>query len=180
MDVLQHQVDEYENEIRVLKDFKSPTGKRGQGSNRTPRRSLTSSADFASPRGNTDDMQVSTGALEATLFRPALQRALQEASHWKAASTASSLFDLPPLRTLSSSSTEKSKSGDTVEPFECLLQFSSALSSYRMEKASVTIVDLMNRDKSPRTQLREHAARKDMASERLETIVLRYHGRGLV
>lgn len=175
MDVMQRQVDEYEDEIRVLKDFKSP--KRG-GGNRTPRRSLTSVADLSSPRasGGTEEMQVSSGALEAALFRPALQNALQEAAHWKATATASSILNLPPLPVVSPASTA-STTGRSDEAFNSLQQLSSALSSYRLEKASVKIVDLTNRNKSPRVQLREISARKAAAAERLETIVLRSRGR---
>lgn len=166
---MQRQVDEYENEIRLLKDFKSPT-KRGQGGNRTPRRSMTTVADLSPHgRGNVEDAQVSSGALEAALFRPALHKALKEAAHWKAATTASSIFDLPPLPMLFGSR--------DVEERNSLQQLSSALSSYRLEKASVRIVDLTNREKSPRVQLREHAARKTAASARLETLVLRSRGR---
>jgi hypothetical protein len=168
VDVMQRQVDEYENEIRVLKDFKSPT-KRGQGGNRTPRRSMTTVADLSPHgRGSAEEAQVSSGALEAALFRPALHKALQEAAHWKAATTASSIFDLPPLPLPSGSRNV----GD-----DSLQQLSSALSSYRLEKASVRIVDLTNREKSPRVQLREHATRKTAATERLETLVLRSRGR---
>jgi hypothetical protein len=183
VDVMQRQVDEYENEIRVLKDFKSPT-KRGQGGNRTPRRSMTSVTDLSPHgRGSAEEAQVSSGALEAALFRPALQKALQEAAHWKAATTASSIFDLPPLPMLSGSRNvgEERKSDDFSEAvFDTLQQLSSALSSNRLEKASVRIVDLTNREKSPRFQLREHAARKAAASERLETLVLRSRGRYIV
>jgi hypothetical protein len=100
---MQRQVDEYENEIRVLKDFKSPT-KRGQGGNRTPRRSMTTVTDLSpAGRGSAEEAQVSSGALEAALFRPALHKALQEAAHRKAATTVSSIFDLPPLPMLSGS-----------------------------------------------------------------------------
>src|SRR3569832_146785 len=96
MDVLHRQVDEYENEIRALKDFKSP-GKSGRLRG-TPRRALTSVADV-SPygRGITDETNMNTGVLEATLFRPALQRALKEAAIWKASAVGESLANLPPL-----------------------------------------------------------------------------------
>jgi hypothetical protein len=177
---MQSQVDEYENEIRVLKDFKSP--KRGQSGNRTPRRSVTSVAEL-SPRvpggTGTDEMQVSSGALEAALFRPALQSALQEAAHWKAEATGSSILDLPPLPMLSVSSAVGGVN-KTDEAFDSLRQLSNALSSYRLERASFKIVDLTNREKSPRVQLRESAARKAAASERLETIVMRARGRTLL
>jgi hypothetical protein len=177
---MQRQVDEYENEIRVLKDFKSP--KRSQGGSRTPRRSVTSVADVSPHgRGGTEEAQVNAGALEAALFRPALHRALQEAAHWKATTTASSILDLPPLPMLSGSSLvgEERKSDYVSEAFDSLQQLSSALASCRLEKASVRIVDLTSREKSPRVQLREHAARKAAASQRLETVVLRSRGRML-
>lgn len=175
MDVLQRQVDEYENEIRALKDFKSPT-KRG-----TPRRSVTTGPDLTlHGRASAGDMQISTGALEATLFRPALQRALNEAAHWKAVSMSSSLLDLPPLPVLQGGiglGGENKSIDESDNSFSGIAELSSALASYRLERASVKVVDLTNREKSPRAQLRESNARLSRSAERLETVVLRCRGR---
>jgi hypothetical protein len=92
-------------------------------------------------RGSGEEAQVSSGAIGAALFRPALHKALQEAVHWKAATTASSIFDLPPLPMLSRSR-NVGEERNSDEAFDSLQQLSSALSSYRTEKASARIVDL--------------------------------------
>jgi len=171
VDVLTQQVDEYENEIRALKDFKSP----GKGSrNRTPRRAITSVAD-ASPylRSGSDEPSSSTGALEATLFRPALQKALRDAAKWKAAAISKSLLDLPPLPVPPG----YEKGGAMESASTDLMELTAALASCRLEKSAVTLVDLTRRDKTPRMQLRESNARIAMANERLESVVRRCAGR---
>jgi hypothetical protein len=173
MDVLQREVEMYENEIRALKDFKSP--KRGATSNRTtPRRATTSVSDLSpNPRGAADDSQ-STSALEATLFRPALQQALQEAARWKASATAAAIMSLPPLP-MTTVSTCGSDNGVFSDDF---IRLNSAIATSRIQKASIAMVDLTNNtSKTPRAQLREMKARNVAASERLETIMLRYRGR---
>lgn len=167
MDVLQVQVDEYEQEIRVLKDFKAP--RRGaQGSSRTPRRALTSVSDLAAPKVDLEEA-LSTGiSLEATLFRPALQQALRESWKWKAAATSSAMSNLPPL--LGPFLQETGREDD-------LKQLTAALTNVRMKKASVKLVDLSNRQKPPRTQLIESRAACREATRELETLALRFRGR---
>lgn len=169
MDVLHRQVDEYENEIRALKDFKSP----GRGAKRTPRRAMTSVTDV-SPygRGGTAD-DTNPGALEATLFRPALQRALRDASKWKASAVGAALSSLSPLPlppALSTAAKDRPVADD-------LLELTSAMAQYRMEKASFSLVDLSNRSKSPKIQLRESYSKNAAASEKLQAVMLRCHGR---
>ena len=160
MDVLQREVEMYENEIRALKDFKSP--KRGTASNRTtPRRATTSVNDLSPyPRVAADDSQ-SISALEATLFRPALQQALQEAARWKASATAAAITSLPPLPISSVTNADE------------FIRLLSAVSTSRIHKASIAMVDFTNTSKTPRAQLRELKARSAAASDRLETAMLR-------
>jgi hypothetical protein len=163
MEVLQREVEMYENEIRSLKDFKSP--KRGNVSGRsTPVRSNVGSGVSANPRGPDDTH--STWTLEATLFRPALQEALREIAHWKAVATDAAILDLPPLPVVPFGAT----TGDAI-------LFSSAVAKSRIEKASVLLVDLTNKEKSPRVQLREMKEKRAAISDRLETIALRCFGR---
>eukprot|EP00977_Amphora_coffeiformis_P018457 scaffold6506_cov171-Amphora_coffeaeformis.AAC.5 len=171
MDVLQRQVDEYENEIRVLKDFKSP--KRAGASRGTPRRAMTSVGDFGSPQNRliVEEKQTNTGVLEATLFRPALQQALEESAHWKS-TAAASLLDLPPLPILVS---EESKTKD--ETTDDLYQLNTALADYRLELASIKLVDLTRKDKTPREQLRENKARSLSATMNLESVYRRCRGK---
>jgi hypothetical protein len=166
--VLQRQVDEYENEIRVLKDFKSP--RRGPQGNRpgTPRRALTSVSDLASPKAGLDE-SISTGiSLEATIFRPALQQALRESWKWKAAATSAVMSQLDPLP--GPFSRETGREDD-------LIQLSSAISDARLKKASIRMVDLTNREKTPRAQFQESRAACLEASRQLETLALRFRGR---
>jgi len=110
MDVLHRQVEDYESEIRFLKDAKSP-GARVRS--RTPRRTFT--ADLRERSGSVDSLpgmvaDGSTGAFEAALFRPALQAARRDAAQWKAKATISTLLDLPPLYTSRISDGEEKKS----------------------------------------------------------------------
>lgn len=167
MDVLQRQVDEYENEIRSLKDFKSP----GRAKNRTPRRVPSSGSD-SSPYNRSsvgaEDI-TKTGALEAAIFRPALQRALQDAARWKAASMASNLASLPPLPVPIGLST----SGNDM------LELTAALCNYRAVKANTKLIDLTKRDKTPRLQLREMNEKRNAAVQRVQSLVNEFQGRAL-
>jgi hypothetical protein len=190
MDVLQREVEMYENEVRALKDQKTP--KRGGAANRTtPRRSMTSVSDLSPhPRGippiagGGDEFQGNTGILEALVFRPALQTALHEANRWKAATMASSILDLAPLPSMISSSEEEGKETDTESLFysDDYVRLSSAINNNRLMKASVTLVDLTGTrtTKSPRQQLREMIAKNKAATELLETTLLRCRGKILV
>ena len=173
MDVLQRQVDEYENEIRVLKDFKSPT-KRGAAARGTPRRAMTSVGDFGSPQSRlmTDEKQTSTGVLEATIFRPALQQALEESARWKSIAVAS-ILDLPPLLPTS----EEQKIED--ERHDDRRQLMDAKFDYYMEICSLVLPDLTRMDKTPREQLNELYARSDTAEKKLETVYKQIQGKSM-
>jgi hypothetical protein len=160
--VLQRQVDEYEQEIRALKDFKSPT-KRGQPGSRTPRRAITSVSDVTSPRPGPDEAQSSSNSLEATIFRPALQQALRDSWKWQAVATSTTMSLLPPLP---SPSTNRSRLDD-------LMQLTSAISDVRLQKASIRMVDLRSTQTTPREQLQETRNACLEASLRLESQVLR-------
>ena len=170
MDVMHRQVEEYENELRFLKDAKSPQVKRAM---RSSRRSY---ADISDGRRSGEDLQgmassVGMGAFEAALFRPALQAARRDASHWKSKATAAALMDLAPLNVPKYSppkkdDEEKISDEDMSNPF---IQLSSALYQYRVEAASVKVVDLSNSNKiSPRAALRESIMKKASAAERLD------------
>jgi hypothetical protein len=175
MDVLNRQVEEYENEIRALKDFKSPS--KGSRTRATPRRAVTSVADsVSSPYGRigTDEAESSSGAVEATLFRPALQRAVKEAAYWRACVVRESLATLPPLPAVNTRC--EIESGETKEADE-FVELTLALADYRIEMASTSIVDLTKRDKTPKVQLRESLARTQSASRRLHAVVRRCQAR---
>lgn len=141
IDVLQHQVDEYEYEIRSVKDPKSPKP-RGVT---TPRRVTTSM--FSSGRstrgsedisGGADTSPASVAAFEAVLYRPILASTRRETSHWKAIAMSSTFLDLPSLSFPNGSSLfRESKEDDN--PFAML---DAARTALRFAKASTSIVDL--------------------------------------
>lgn len=103
MDVLHKQVDEYEQEIRALKDSKLRTP--GRRSLQTPRRASSLDIDFSVSKlgreGGADMAAASSvakaAALEAALFRPALRSARLDAALWKSKAIGSSLMNLPAL-----------------------------------------------------------------------------------
>mmetsp|Transcript_30720 Transcript_30720/g.73696 ORF Transcript_30720/g.73696 Transcript_30720/m.73696 type:complete len:1306 (-) Transcript_30720:2676-6593(-) len=168
MDVLHRQVEDYESEIRFLKDAKSP-GARVRS--RTPRRTFT--ADLRERSGSVDSLpgmvaDGSTGAFEAALFRPALQAARRDAAQWKAKATISTLLDLPPLHASQTiGGEEKTADEDESNPF---MQLSSALSFYRREAASIKVVDI-SKPKSgvtSRVGLHRMMMRKATASDQLD------------
>ena len=172
MDVMQREIEMYENEIRALKDFKSP-GKKGKG---TPRRSA-SDIGSPNPRGSMED-PLNASALEATLFRPALQQALEEAARWKASATASAIMDLPPLPLqMTPSVAEQDGLMKGALSSDDWIRLTAAVSSVRLQKASLTLVDLTDTSKTPRAQLRELKAKTAAADRRLESVVMQCRGR---
>jgi hypothetical protein len=166
MDVLHRQVEEYESEIRFLKDAKSPT------KGRTPRRSFA--ADNLRERARSgEDLQVlgseaHAGAFEAALFRPALRAARRDAAHWKAKATISMLLELPPLNVPKTNRGEEEKSVDD-EDISPIIELSSALANYRTQTASIKVVDLTkSSSKSPRMELHSMVMKKASASQQLD------------
>ena len=166
-DAMQHwqsKADEYE---LALSDMKSPVTKATKS--KTPRRGLSSLPDLA-PYGATvvDIKQEDVGVLEATLFRPALQHAFRDASKWKAAAIGSHLQSLPPLPVLS-----QKRPSENGGKCDSLLYLTAALAKCRLVKASSTIIDLTNMEKSPKIQLREMHMQQALATEQLYSIAAR-------
>lgn len=165
MDVLHRQVEDYEGEIRFLKDAKSPGGR---VRSRTPRRTFT--ADLRDRSGSVDSLpgmvaDGSTGAFEAAFFRPALQAARRDAAQWKAKATISTLLDLPPLHASGTiGGEEKAAEEDDSNPFA---ELSSALSFYRREAASIKVVDI-SKQNTGRLGLHKMMMRKATASYQLD------------
>lgn len=176
MDVLHRQVDEYENEIRFLKDFKSPKSaqRRTSMSSRSSLMSPGFSAAKGTPGGEavTEASAATIGALEAALIRPALQAAQQDASRCKAQTIASALSSLPPLD-LAIPTSGESKQVEPLDEVENLATaLSEARSQVRMEKACVKVVDLSKTsDKSPRQTLLESMAKTYSAEMKLADAV---------
>lgn len=175
MDVLHRQVDEYENEIRALKDFKSP--KSARRTSMSSRASPFMSPGFSAkgtPAGEplAEASAATIGALEAALLRPALEAVRQDASRCKAQSMATALSSLPPLNLVTPTSTNKKESKEQIQQLETLANaLSEARSHVRMQKASVTVVDLSKSDKSPRQTLLESMAKTYSAEMKLADAV---------
>jgi len=142
--VLHRQVDEYENEIRFLKDFKSPKSAQRRSSRASPFMSPGFSTGKGAPAGEgiPEASAATIGALEAALLRPALQAVQQDASRYKAQTMVAALSSLPPLNLATPTSAE-SKQPDPLEELDNLANaLSEARLRVRMAKASVTVVDL--------------------------------------
>ena len=165
MDVLHRQVEEYENEIRLLRDSKTPS--KGPRS-RTPRRTFAPESSMRDRSRSNENLQGleddgHLGAFEAALFRPALLAARKDAAQWKARATINTLLELPPLNVRVDSGEEKVAEDEDDNP---LMQLSSALSYYQNETASVRIVDISK--PRARMQLHQMKIRKAAASEQLD------------
>jgi hypothetical protein len=190
MDVMQREVEIYENEIRAFKDQKTPK-RPGTATRGTPRRSMKTSVDLSSPHsiglptpGGTggmgmvgDELYGNTGVLEATLFCPALQNALREANHWKAAAVASSILDLPPLpsRYYNADGSMEADPNYSYSYYDDWIHLSFPVNHNRIVKASVRLVDLTGKNnlKPPRQQLIDMKTMNRIVTEKLETAMLR-------
>jgi hypothetical protein len=177
MDVLYRQVDEYENEIRALKDFKSPksTRRTSMSSRASPFMSPSFSAKGTPSGGGSGGplTEAAIGALEAALVRPALEAARQDASRYKAQTVAAALSSLPPLNvTTPSMNREESKECDLMNELESLVHaLSEARSQVRMQKASVRVIDLSKTDISPRQALLDSMSKMYSAEMKLADTV---------
>ena len=174
MEVMQREIETYENEVRHLKDFKSPAKK---GKN-TPRRSV-SDINSPNPRGGGVEDAQDTSALEATLFRPFLQEALQDAARWKASAISTAIMNLPPLpllRNVPSLGGERNVTNTNISSDDWI-RLSAALAAARLQKASLTLVDLTDNSTTPRAQFRALKAKKAAADQRLECMVMQCQGR---
>ncbi|KAL3921830.1 MAG: hypothetical protein SGILL_002543, partial [Bacillariaceae sp.] len=166
MDVLHRQVEEYENEIRVLRDSKTPT--KGVRS-RAPRRAFTPDSSLRDRSRSSEnlsglDEEGHLGAFEAALFRPALLAARKDAAQWKAKATIEKLLSLPPLDVprLRNSGEEKEEEKDDSP----MLELASALSHYQDQAASIRLVDISK--PRPRLQLHEMTMKTATASQQLD------------
>lgn len=165
MDVMQRQVDEYEAEIRLLKDPKSPRA-RGLG---TPKRTMSLQQDYgrrSQDYGAAEVPQATVAAMQAAFFRPALEAARKEASEWKANAVASAMMNLPHLNLPGIASLEE-ESKDEDPMLEAMTALNDARNRVRVEKASFTLIDLTRTDKSPRAQLIDSLTKTAVAEEKL-------------
>lgn len=175
MDVLQRQVDEYENEIRFLKDFKSPTKSAQRRTSMSSRASPFMSPGFSAAKstpGGEPPSEAVVGALEAALLRPALEAVRQDASRYKAQTMAAALSALPPLNLATPVSSEESKHPEPLDELESLAAtLSQARSEVRIQKASFAVVDLRESDRSPRQSLLDSMSKTYSAEMKLADAV---------
>jgi len=165
VEVMQTQVDEYEREIRSLKDQKSNNSRRVPGSARKGASLETdfslSSVGISSPQKVRQESAGINLSLESALFRPALRSALSDASYWKSKVVADKLLELPPLSGLSSYT-----HSDLVNRNR---QLSLACAEVRRTKASVGIIKLGEKT-SARSLLTEERRKATVAIQRLAAV----------
>eukprot|EP00956_Cyclotella_meneghiniana_P032488 scaffold89698_cov73-Cyclotella_meneghiniana.AAC.1 len=169
LDVMQQQADEYEKEIKSLKDKSRTPRVARQASGRITPKKQSSALDIdlfgsaTKPGGSSSrDITLESISLETALFRPALASATQSASYWKAQSMGSALSKLPPLNVHLESQRAKG----------CAKELVLARNEVRLAKASVSIVDLSKTDISPRSQLKELKQKELIAESRLHDATL--------
>ena len=160
MEVLQTQVDEYEKEIRTLKDpQKSRTNRKAPGSARKSFQIPDSSLPlFQIGEGNSltlssSSQEFKSGLMEAALFRPALHAARADAAAWKSKAIRDTLMKLSPLQQDCCSVTQS----DLRTQKHTLFLASAEL---RRNKSNITIIDLKNKIESRNVDInREKTAR---------------------
>ncbi|KAL7481026.1 hypothetical protein ACHAW6_006708, partial [Cyclotella cf. meneghiniana] len=190
MDVMQQQAEEYEKEIRTLKDkSRTPRVSRQASGRLTPKKSSaidmeSTLSQFGQGSGakvggvSSRDLLLESISLEAALFRPALASATRSASYWKAQSMGSALSKLAPLnlhksRDVSNLETVGVRDGDVYsEKSRLVEEVNLAKNEVRLAKASFSIVDLSKTDISSRRQLNEQKQKVRSAECRLHDATL--------
>jgi len=196
LDVMQKQAEEYDKEIRSLKDKSRPSrGVRTAGGRVTPKKSsmdleatlnqLGQATGSKSAGLSSRDVLLESISLETALFRPALSSAVQSANYWKTKAMGSALSKLAPLNVpIAAQSMPSSTGSEAREILDDLLsqggsnttnrahhhmeELALAKNEARLAKASFSIVDLSNNDVSSRKQLDEQRQKEQMAELRLQ------------
>jgi hypothetical protein len=192
LSVMEQQAEEYENQIRSLKD-KNPTSRSRLRQSVTPKKPIDIEAAInqlgtGSKSGGTSsrDVLLESISLETALFRPALRSATQSANYWKAKAMESALSKLKPLNVPVKASTMPSFIGDSftgdLQKREELLRFEEemalACNELRLVKASVGIVDLSKaKDESAQIQLSKEVQKESAAEARLYNVAKCFSGR---
>ena len=187
MDVMQKQTEEYEKEIRSLKDKSRPTRsnvRTAGGSRATPKSSSMDleatlnqlgQASGSKPPGSTSrDVLLESVSLESALFRPALSSAVQSSIYWKSKAMESALSKLAPLNVSTGNKARKAldnlfslRGNDETNGLDCMNEIAMAMSEVRLVNASFSIVDLSKNDVPAREQLSCEKQKKRMAEQRL-------------
>ncbi|KAL7536452.1 hypothetical protein ACHAXR_008842 [Thalassiosira sp. AJA248-18] len=195
LDVTQKQAEEYEKEIKLLKDKSRPSrGVRTAGGRVTPKKAsmdleatlnqLGQAAGSKSAGSSSRDVLLESISLETALFRPALSSAVQSSNYWKTNAMGSALSKLAPLNIPIAAQSMPSLTGkDAREIMDdllckgesnaksqalCLEELALAKNEARLAKASFSIVDLSKSNVSSRAQLNEEQQKEQMAELRLQ------------
>jgi len=165
IEVLQGQVDEYEREIRTLKDQKSKNNRHGLTSTAkgTSLDALSLASDLENPRKIRSEQGFSSMSLESALFRPALQNALSSASLWKSKFVLDKIHRLPPLLS-------KDCSGIDADMLNQNRQLSLALGDMRLVKAGISIIRLKDSKSNAVEQVYEKQQKELNAMRRLKAL----------
>ena len=165
LEATQSQIDEYEREIRSLKEQKS----RGGSSRSNRRTSLDTdfslaSLGISSPSKSRQEATVFSLSLESAFFRPALRDALSDASIWKAKTLSDKVSQLSPLSDMSSTFRKDLTNNSR--------QLNLAFSEVRLAKASIGLVKLDRNATGSYIQslLDNERAKVTSAMNRLESI----------
>ena len=170
IEVMEQQADEYQKEIRALKDkSRTPRVSRQISGRITPKKSSsvadldTTMSQFGSASkasvASSRDVMLENISLETALFRPALASATQSASYWKAQSMTNALSKLAPLNTKPKLEADK----------ELVL----ARNELRLAKASFSIASLPDTDILSRSQLNDFKQKERLAESRLHDASLK-------
>jgi hypothetical protein len=166
MEVLQSQVDEYEREIRMLKDQKARSNRHPQSSTvkgaSLETVSLASSLGITSPQNKHREQGASILSLESALFRPALHDALSDASVWKSKAVSDKLLRLPSL--------SKNSYKNDLDIVTQSRQLSLAHGDLRLIKANIGIIRLQESKSKARSVLFEEKEKTLKAMRKLESL----------
>jgi len=195
LDVMQKQSEEYEKEIRSLKDKSRPSrGVRTSVGRISPKKSpmdleatlskLGQAAGSKSAGASSRDVLLESISLETALFRPALGSAVQSANYWKSKAMGSALSKLSPLNVTIAAQSFPSSIGNeartvlddqlsqggvnAMDRTDRIDELTLARNEARLAKASFSIVDLSKKDVSSRAQLHENQQKERVAQLRLQ------------
>lgn len=167
MEVLQTQVDEYEREIRTLKDPQK--GKSRRSAPGSGRKSTSLDTDFSLANLGVGTAQkaplqdIKSGLVEAALFRPALRSARSDASVWKSKAIVDILQKLPALSAI--------PKVDNSEASSQRQKLWRARTELRNRKANISIIDLNDGiDSSLRLQLKDERKKTAFAMGTLQEV----------
>jgi len=184
LSVMEQQAEEYENQIRLLKD-KNPKARSRMRQSVTPKKSIDFEATIGqlgtgskSSGTSSRDAMMETISLETALFRPALTSVTQSATYWKAKAMESALSKLTPLNvaTKTTSPVPSSIGQKRDEWSHSADEMDLARNELRLAKATFGIVDLSKSNESARVQLSKERRKEMAAAARLHSVGRNFSG----